>query len=230
MQVDRLGREPLLHDPDRRLRLRLRLGQEVAVEVEAVAVRARARDAAVRVLDHVEDDDRRRRGSRRPRGRRRTASSRAARSMRMFESTPSYSFPWMLPWMKSGTLTRSRQARSCRCAAAGLRERLPAQRRPVVEGRLLRVRLQLVDHDLVERAAGGGRAVHLEAHAAVEAARLDVCERAADRVDRDVREARAGRRQRLRRVRFGCSAPGRCDRGGGGAREADERGEQRQQE
>ena len=40
VQVEHLGRQPLLHDRDRRLRLGLRLGQEVAVEVEAVAVGA----------------------------------------------------------------------------------------------------------------------------------------------------------------------------------------------
>ena len=32
--------------------------------------------------------------------------------VRMFASTPSYSFPWMAPWMKSGTLTRFFQPRS----------------------------------------------------------------------------------------------------------------------
>ena len=39
--------------------------------------------------------------------------------IRMFESTPSYSLPWIAPWMKSGTLTSSPKVASCACAHAG---------------------------------------------------------------------------------------------------------------
>ena len=229
VQVERLRREPLLHDPDRRLRLRLRLREEVAVEVEAVAVRALAGDAAIRVLDHVEDDD----GAVEDRvhlwvgavGRRGEALDRAHVRVHALE----------LVAMDAALdverhLDADAPAAELALRGGGVRERLLAQRRPVVERRLLRVGLQLVDHDLVHRSTRGGRAEHLEAHAAVEAARLDVGERAADRVDRDVREARAGRRQRLRGVRFRCSAPGRCDLGGGGTREAEQRCDEGQED
>jgi hypothetical protein len=79
---------------------------------------ARARDAAVRVLDHVEDDD----GAVEDRvhlgigavRRRREALDRAHVRVHALVLVPVDA-----PWMKSGTLTRSRQPRSWRCAAAG---------------------------------------------------------------------------------------------------------------
>ena len=47
-------------------------------------------------------------------------------------STPSYSLPWMPPWMNTGTLTSSPRRRSSFCAAIGSRsisERTPSQPR-----------------------------------------------------------------------------------------------------
>ena len=138
--------------------------------------------------------------------------------MRMFESTPSYSLPWMAPWMKSGTLTSSPNVASCGLRPRRLGQHARAEVRPAEEGLLLRARLELVDDDLVERASGGRLAGDLDRHPAVLAARLDVVQGALDRVDGDVREAGAGRRQVRRRVGLGRAAPRRPDGGRGGTR------------
>ena len=79
--------------------------------------------------------------------------------------------------------------------ARGILERDAAELDPaVVVADLLR-RVQRVEHDAVERAAEGRMADDLDAHAVAELRRLDVGERAADRVVGDVREAadRVGR-------------------------------------
>ena len=131
-----------------------------------------------------------------------------------FDSTPSYSFPWMAPWTKTGTLMLSPHSSRRSCARAGSSSAMPRNLTQRLSPGLLR-RVARVEDDAVERAAEGGMADDLDAHAAVELRRIDVVERAVDRVVGDVREAadRVGRRRAVRevagRVVLGRSAPRR---------------------
>ena len=197
VQVERLGRVVLLHDRDGGLGLRLRLGQEVAVEVEPVAVRARAGHAAVRVLDHVEDDD----PSVEdlvdlgvgPVGGRGELLDQAHIGVDAFVLV---AVDGALDVQRHLDVVTPEGELGLR--PRGFGQHPLAELRPAPVRLLLRPGRQLVDHDLVERAARRRLARHLDRHPAVEAARLDVVQGALDRVDGDVREARCCLRRRQR--------------------------------
>ncbi len=213
--VEELRREPLLDPLDRVLRLRLRLRQEIAVEIEVVPVGPLVEDVAVRVLHHVEDRDRvvedRVHLGIGPVGRGRepldehhvrvdalglVSVDRALDEDRDLEVVP------------VDAKQPLGEPRTAQCVLADLL--------PVVVVAPLLVRLQRVDHDLVHVVAERRLAGHPVGHAAVRL-RLDLVERAGDRIPRNVRVApdrirRAGAvRQRRRSVGNRCSAPGRAD-------------------
>ena len=200
-----------LDEAHRGLGLGLRLGDVVAVKVEAVAVGARPGDPAVRVLDRVEDDDRVVEdrvdvgiGSVRGGGQALDEAHRA--------STPSYSLPWIPPWMKSGTFA-SRRSISC-CARLGLRARPARRSRRAYERCWARVSSALMVTAYMSGRPPTGRSPRAPCD---RRSGLDRLERAADRVVRDVREApgRIGRigavGQVLGRVGLRRAAPGRRD-------------------
>ena len=71
----------------------------------------------------------------------------------MLDSTPSYSFPWMAPFTKTGTLTSSPHDSRRSCACAGFVEREATELDPALEVADLLRRLLRVEHDGVKRPA-----------------------------------------------------------------------------
>ncbi len=220
VQVVGPGWEPLADDIDRSKRLRLRLRDVVAVEVEPVAVRARSRDAAVRVLDHVEDEH----GVVEPRVHLRVIPIRRRGEPL---DRPHHRVDALVLVAVDTALDEDRHLHVAALdqllcpARIALRQLddLPQARVAVA----LSVRVERVDRDLVHVVTAGGRADHVDLHAPLAAAR-DVLERAADRVVRNVREASGRVRgvgavgQVLRGVRHRCAAPRWLDLGARTAR------------
>ena len=212
--VEHLDRQPLLHLGHGRPYLGLRLGQEVAVEVEAVAVRPGTGHAAVRVLDHVEDENDVVEDVVELR-----IHAVGRRGELLDDLHVRLDALVLVPVNRALDVDRDLDVVAPRVQellrARGILERDASELVPAVGVADLLRRLPRVEHDAVERPAERRVTDDLDRHPVAELRRLDLVERAADRVVRDVREAarRVGRQRPVRqipgRVGLGCAAPRR---------------------